>query len=219
MDVVNVKLNLTKKQILQMSKGKATQVKKDQIVDNGAYTVALDKMNLKRYKRAKKQHSGFRLVLNDEMISGSGFWNVLKSMGNSALKGIKDHVIPYAKGKFKEFILPVLKSEITSGIDKVQGLASDKLQEKLSGVFGADAARSIAQYGTAKLSNLAKDKVDGIHTQLNGMGFKKNVHYKITKGGKISWSSIGKTCCGYSINWFIICLWSTCIRGRCFWRG
>ena len=140
MDLVNVKLNLTKKQILQMSKGKATQVKKEQLHD-GTVSVALDKINLKRYKRAKKSNTGFRIVLNNDMITGSGFWDVLKSMKYSAVKGFKDYVVPYAKGKFKEVILPAIKSEVLSGINKVQSLASDKLEQKLSSVLGPDVGK------------------------------------------------------------------------------
>ena len=191
MSFVNVKLNLTKKQILQIGKNKPTQIKKDQLVNNGAYTVALDKMNLRRYKRAKMQNTGFRIHLTDEMITGSGFWDVLKSMKNSAVKGIKEYVIPYAKGKFKEVILPAVKSEVLSGINKVQSLVSDKLEQKLSSVLGPEVGKQLAQYGTAKLSGFAKDKLDKVEGDLMGMGFKKGVHFKITKGGKISWSSIG----------------------------
>ena len=189
MDHFAVKLHLTPKQIKQIVKGRPTQVKKDQL--DGNIQVILDKPNHKRYKRAKKLSSGFRIHATPTMIEGSGFGSILAGLKSGAQK-VASVAIPYVKNKLKS-LLPGVRSDIDAGINSGVNYVANTVKSAVSPYLGEQITNELVDKGVASVKGVAKNALDGVQTTLNGLGLKRGHHYKMY-GGKISmdWGKVGQ---------------------------
>jgi hypothetical protein len=182
MDLHQVKLNLTPKQMKQMAKGRPTQVKADQLND-GKILVSLDKVNYRRYKRAKNNKTGFRVVMNAQMIEGSGFADVLRAVKSGAQK-LGAVAVPYVKNLAKS-LLPGVRNDINAGLNTGVNFVADKLKSGLSPILGNDITNELIDKGSASVKGFAKDKLDQAQGYLQGLGMKRGQQYKMY-GGKLS---------------------------------
>ena len=182
MQLYQVKLDLTQPQLRQLAKKKPTQIKKDQL--DGKILVSLNKDNWKRYKRAIKNKSGFRIVMDDDMIHGSGFSDLLKGLKSGAQK-IGSVAIPYLKDKLKS-LLPSLRSDINSAVNSGTDNIASKLKSGLSPFLGNALTDELVNKGSASVKNFATDKLNQAQGYLQGLGYKKNSDFRVTKGGKFS---------------------------------
>lgn len=149
-----VHLKLSQAQASKIMKGKVTQLKPDQL--RGSHTVVLDKENMKRYKRALKNGTGFRIKLNQEEIqetmNGSGIKDVFKSLkktaktvskavGKEVKKSVKE-LKKSGKAGIKSFAMDALAS------DNIKGFVKDNAKQRAL-QWGQDDALNIARKGVS----------------------------------------------------------------------
>ncbi len=126
-----VHLKLTQAQASKVMKGKVVQLKPDQL--HGSHAVVLDKDNLKRYKRALKNGTGFRIKLNQneimETMNGEGIRDVFKNVGKTikrvgkkvykdSIKSTIGELKSSAKSSGKKFAMDALASDNIKGYVK-----------------------------------------------------------------------------------------------------
>lgn len=149
-----VHLKLTQAQASKIMKGKVTQLKPDQL--HGSHTVVLDKENMKRYKRALKNGTGFRIKLNQEEIqetmNGAGIKDVFKNIkktaksvskavGKEVKKSVKE-LKKSGKAGIKSFAMDALAS------DDIRGYVKDNAKARAL-EWGQDDALNIARKGVS----------------------------------------------------------------------
>ena len=186
-ELYQVKLDLSPKQLKQIMKKRPTQVKKDQL-ENGKILVSLNKENWKRYKRAKSQKTGFRIVADENMITGSGFSDILKGI-KSGVSKVASVAVPYVKNlarSARDAVLPGVRRDINSNLNSGIDWVSNKVKSTLSPVLGNDITNELVDKGVASVKGFAKDKLDSAQASLQGLGLKSKTHYQLQRGGKLS---------------------------------
>ncbi|MFN9109688.1 MAG: hypothetical protein ACK5XN_06425 [Bacteroidota bacterium] len=179
-----VNLALEPKQIKQMAKGRPTQVKKDQL--DGKIKVVLDKANFRRYKKAKKAGTGFRVVMNAHMIEGSGFADILKGLKEGAKKVAvaAAPAVGYVKDKLKS-LLPSVRNDVNAFVNSGTDAVASKIKSGLSPILGDNLANELVDMGSTSVKDFAQSTLNQAEGYLRGLGLKKRTHFSV-RGGKFS---------------------------------
>lgn len=179
-----VNLALEPKQIKQMAKGRPTQVKKDQL--DGKIKVVLDKANFRRYKKAKKAGTGFRVVMNAHMIEGSGFADILKNLKQGAKKvaAAAAPAVGYVKDKLKS-LLPSVRNDVNAFVNSGTDAVASKIKSGLSPILGDTLSNELVDMGSTSVKDFAQNTLNQAEGYLRGLGLKKRTHFSV-RGGKFS---------------------------------
>jgi hypothetical protein len=174
MEFINVKLNLSEKQLKQLSKGITSAIRNEQI--GHGFNVKMSRENAKKALNGLKNNKGFRLKLVDHEIHGSGLG--FKQFGKQAKQALK--------GTFND-----LKKE---GMLQLQAKAQEALNQYGSGIgfkkFGKQAKQAlqgtfndVKKEAVSNLRNKANQALDGrkllnpeMDAALQNMGIKKMIY-------------------------------------------
>ena len=181
-----VHLKLTQAQASKIMKGRVTQLKADQL--HGSHTVVLDKENMKRYKRALKNGTGFRIKLNQqeiqETMDGSGIKEVFKSLKKTAktvgkavgkeFKKSAKELKTSAKAGIKSFAMDALAS------DDIRGYVKDNAKQRAL-TWGQDDALNIARKGVSNSILIGEKELED--ALIANHGFDEDLARQIVSAG------------------------------------
>ena len=102
--------------------------------------------------------------MNEHMIEGSGFGDILEGLKAGAQK-VASVAIPYVKDKIKS-LLPGVRSDIDSGLNSGVNYVADKLKSNLTPILGNDITNELVDKGVSSVKGFAKDKLDAVQSTL-----------------------------------------------------
>ena len=155
-----VQINLTKQEMNKLMKGKTAQLKHASLI-NGTNNIELDKSQLRRYKRALKNNTGFRLKLSNEQISktmtGEGVGDFFKKL--------KEDTKEISKNVYKKSVKPTLSNLKKSAKEASKSFLIETLgkEKPLKGLKESAKERAktyIKEEALPEIRRGAKDTID-----------------------------------------------------------